>query len=216
MQLPKHIKYMVVEGVLGVGKSTLVNTLSKQIGTMALMEEYSTNPFLSKFYSDRAANAFQTQLFFLLSRHKQIKEVFNQQDMFAPQIISDYMFAKDQIFASMNLDENEMAIYNNLLPLLEKELTKPDYIVYLQANTEILLERISARDRIFERNMDENYIDTLNECYNSYFLHYTDSPLLIINTNEIDFVKNPDDFHLIKDTILDVPSGTNYFSPVRR
>jgi deoxyadenosine/deoxycytidine kinase len=125
------------------------------------------------------------------------------------------MFAKDKIFASLNLDENEMALYNKLAPLLEKDLPKPDYVVYLQANTDILMDRIASRDRIFERNIEEKYIDALNECYNSFFMHYNDSPLLIVNTNDIDFVKNPDDFQLLLTTICKTPQGTNYFSPMR-
>ncbi len=124
------------------------------------------------------------------------------------------MFAKDKIFASLNLDDNEMALYNKLSLLLEKDLPKPDYVVYLQANTDILMERIATRDRVFERNMDEQYIDALNECYNSFFMHYTDSPLLIVNTNDIDFVKNPADFQLLLTNICRAPQGTNFFSPI--
>ena len=214
MQLPKNIRYLAVEGVLGVGKSTLVKYLGKHIHSQIVLEDFTNNPFLTSFYKNRSAYAFQTQMVFLVSRHKQIKETIHQQDLFAPQIISDYMFAKDKIFASLNLDDNEMALYNKLSPLLEKDLPKPDYVVYLQANTDILMERIATRDRIFERNMDEKYIDALNECYNSFFMHYTDSSLLIVNTNDIDFVKSLSDFQLLLTNICRAPRGTNYFSPI--
>ncbi len=184
------------------------------INCQVLLEDFTNNPFLSQFYRDRHSYAFQTQIVFLLSRHKQIKDTVHQQDLFAPQVISDYMFAKDKIFASLNLDDNEMAVYNKLVPFLEKDLPRPDYVVYLQANTDVLMERIASRDRIFERNMDDKYIDALNECYNSFFMHYTSSPLLIVNTNDIDFVKNPADFQFLLDNICRAPQGINYLSPL--
>lgn len=214
LQLPKNIRYLAIEGVIGAGKSTLVKYLSQHIHCSSLYEDFENNPFLSDFYADRDSLAFQTQVVFLLSRHKQIKECFGQQDMFSPQIVSDYMFAKDKIFASLNLDENEMALYNKLTHLLEKDLAQPDYVVYLQASTDVLLERIAHRNRSYERHMDRKYIESLNECYNSFFHHYKASPLLIINTNEIDFVRYQEDFNLLLDTILNVREGTNYFSPV--
>lgn len=213
MQLPKHIRYLAVEGVIGAGKSSLVRLLSKHLNCQMLLEDYTNNPFLNSFYENRKAYAFQTQMVFLLSRHKQSKETFLQQDMFSPQIISDYMFDKDKIFASLNLDENEMALYHKISELLEKDIVNPDYVVYLQANTEVLLDRISLRDRTFERNIEETYIDALNECYNAYFLHYTKSPLLIVNTNDIDFVRHPEDFQMVLETICKAPQGANYYSP---
>ncbi len=216
MQLPKNIRYLAIEGVLGVGKSTLTRYLAKSLGCHPLLEDYENNPFLENFYQDRQSYAFQTQMVFLLSRHKQIKDLFNQQNLFRPQIIADYIFAKDKIFASLNLDENEMSLYNKITPFLEKELVAPDYVVYLQASTEVLLDRIALRDRAFERNIDEKYIDALNECYNSFFLHYSDSPLLIVNTNNLDFVKNTQDFNTLVEAILKVPNGTTYFSPLNR
>ncbi|MBF0433533.1 MAG: deoxynucleoside kinase [Fibrobacteria bacterium] len=214
MKLPKNIRYLAIEGVLGVGKTTLVKYLQQHLKCQTLFEDFQNNPFLENFYQDRAQYAFQTQIVFLLSRHKQIKDSFNQQDLFTPQIVSDYMFAKDKIFASLNLDDNEMALYNKLTAFLEKDLPRPDYVVYLQGNTDTLVERIYNRDRDFERDMDEKYIDALNECYNSYFMHYSDSPVLIINTNNIDFVKNPSDLQLIISQICQAPQGVNYFSPV--
>ncbi len=214
MNLPKSIRYLAVEGVIGVGKSTLVKYLSEHMACQPLFEEFETNPFLSEFYRDRKKFAFQTQIFFLLSRYRQILETFHQQDLFSPVRISDYMFNKDKIFASLNLDENEMALYSKLSALVERELTKPDYIIYLQANTDILLDRIRMRDRAYERNVDPKYIEALNECYNSYFMHYADSPLMIVNTNDIDFVRNPDDLQLLLEHICKAPRGVTYFSPM--
>ncbi len=214
MHLPSNIKYLAIEGVIGVGKSTLVKYLSRYFNCQALYEDFANNPFLSEFYKDRSNYAFQTQIVFLLSRHKQIKELFGQQNLFSGPIISDYIFAKDQIFASLNLDENELALYNKLLPMLEKDLVKPDYVVYLQANVDVLMERIHQRDRTFERNIEESYIQSLIEYYNSFFMHYTESPVLIVNCNDLDFVRNNDDLEFLIQHICKAPDGTNFLSPI--
>ena len=211
--LPERIRYVAVEGVIGVGKSTLVKALSERMGCMPVYEEFENNPFLSDFYKDKNRYAFQTQVFFFLSRYRQIKELFQQQDLFHPQIISDYMFAKDKIFATLNLDENEVALYYKFADLMERTLVKPDYAVYLQADTKTLIQRIRMRDRAYERNIDENYIEALNQAYNTFFHYYTASPLLIINTNNIDYVRNPQDLELLTELIAKVPEGVTYFSP---
>jgi deoxyguanosine kinase len=213
VSLPDRIRYVAVEGVIGVGKSTLVKALCERMGCVPLYEEFENNPFLSDFYKDKSRYAFQTQVFFFLSRYRQIQEVFHQQDMFRPQILSDYMFAKDKIFATLNLDENEVNLYYKFADILERNLIKPDYAIYLQADTKTLMNRIKLRDRPYERTMDESYIDALNRAYNHFFHYYTGSPLLIINTNNIDFVRNPDDLNLLLDTIVKVPEGVTYFSP---
>lgn len=211
--LPERIRYVAVEGVIGVGKSTLVKALCDRMGCMPLFEEFENNPFLSDFYKDKSRYAFQTQVFFFLSRYRQIQEVFHQQDMFRPQILSDYMFAKDKIFATLNLDENEVNLYYKFADILERNLIKPDYAIYLQADTKTLMNRIRLRDRPYERTMDEAYIEALNRAYNHFFHYYSGSPLLIINTNNIDFVRNPDDLNLLLETIVKVPEGVTYFSP---
>jgi deoxyadenosine/deoxycytidine kinase len=213
VSLPERIRYVAVEGVIGVGKSTLVKALADRMGCMPLYEEFENNPFLSDFYKDKSRYAFQTQVFFFLSRYRQIQEIFQQQDMFRPQILSDYMFAKDKIFATLNLDENEMNLYYKFTEVLEKNLAKPDYAIYLQADTKTLMSRIRMRDRPYERTMDEGYIEALNRAYNHFFHYYTGSPLLIINTNNIDFVRNPEDLNLLMETIAKVPEGVTYFSP---
>lgn len=213
VSLPDRVRYVAIEGVLGVGKSTLVKALCDRMGCQPLYEEFENNPFLSDFYKDKSRYAFQTQIFFFLSRYKQIQDVFQQQDLFRPQILSDYMFAKDKIFATLNLDENEMTLYYKFTELLERELVKPDYVVYLQADTKTLMSRIRMRDRAYERNMEETYIEALNQAYNTYFHYYSNSPLLIINTNNIDYVKNPEDLNLLVNEIAKVPEGVTYFSP---
>jgi deoxyguanosine kinase len=211
--LPERVRYVAIEGVIGVGKSTLVKALSERMGCMPVYEEFENNPFLSDFYKDKNRHAFQTQVFFFLSRYRQIRELFQQQDLFRPQIISDYMFAKDKIFATLNLDENEVALYYKFADLMERDLVKPDYAVYLQADTKTLMNRIRLRDRAYERNIEESYIESLNKAYNTYFHYYSASPLLIINTNNIDFVRNPQDLDLLVELISKVPEGVTYFSP---
>lgn len=213
VSLPERVRYISVEGVIGVGKSTLVKALSARMGCMPVYEEFENNPFLSDFYKDKNRYAFQTQVFFFLSRYRQIQALFQQQDLFHPQIISDYMFAKDKIFATLNLDENELALYYKFADIMERDLVKPDYVVYLQADTKTLMHRIRLRDRAYERNIDENYIEALNQAYTNYFHYHKNSPLLIINTNNIDFVRNPQDLDLLVDLISKVPEGITYFSP---
>ncbi len=214
MRFPDAIRYVAIEGVIGAGKSTLVRILGQRLKSEVLFEEYENNPFLSGFYEDRSRYAFQTQMFFLLSRFNQIRERFHQQDLFAPLTISDYMFAKDRIFASLNLDENELALYDRLADLMERQLFQPDYVIYLQADTRVLMRRIRKRDRPYERDMDEEYIDALNRSYNQFFHHWRGSPLLIINTNHIDFVERPEDLELLLEEITKAPPGTTFLSPV--
>lgn len=211
--LPDRLRYVAIEGVIGAGKTTLVRLLGERLGAQTLHEEFENNPFLADFYKDRHRFAFQTQIFFLLSRFRQIQDYFQQQDLFRPQVVSDYMFAKDKIFATQNLDENEMGLYQHLSGLMEKQLPRPDYVVYLQADTPTLMQRIRQRDREYERDMDEDYIEALNQAYNAYFHYYDDSPLLIVNTNHIDFVRKTDDLNLLLDQILKAPEGTSYYSP---
>jgi len=158
--------------------------------------------------------AFQTQLWFLVSRYKQLSMMVAQQDLFHQVTISDYIFAKDRIFANINLDEDELILYNQLTRVMESSIAQPDLVVYLQTSTDVLLKRIEKRGRAYEYNMDRDYIDLLNQAYNHFFFHYNSTPLLIINTNDIDFVNNTDDFEEIVEQIVRARNGTSYYQPM--
>ena len=209
--MKKHY-HITIEGSIGVGKTSLAKILSKEIEAKLILEEFEENPFLSEFYKDSKRYAFQTQLFFLLSRYKQ-QDDFKQTDIFTKSIVSDYMFMKDRIFAALNLDEKEMTLYNSIANILEKNIIYPDLIIFLQSETSRLMDNIKSRGRDYEINMDWNYIDSLNQMYNEYFFRYNKSPLLIINTNDIDFVNNDNDLSEIMDIIRQPVSGTKYFNP---
>ena len=205
-------RYIVVEGVIGVGKTSLTKLLSTRTTGRLNLEVVEENPFLAKFYEDRSAFAFQTQIFFLLSRFRQQQNLF-QHDLFSATMISDYLFAKDKIFANLNLADEELVLYNQLAVILEQRVLKPDLVIYLQARTEVLLQRIQWRGRAFEQDMDPSYLDALNGAYSYYFHHYKDSPLLVVNTDHLDFVNVPQDFELLYEQLAEEFSGTRYFAP---
>lgn len=186
-------KYIAVEGAIGAGKTTLARKLSEWYGAHFLAEEFETNPFLGSFYDDIQRYAFQTQIFFLLSRFKQQKQL-RQFDLFQSRIISDYIFHKDRIFATLNLSPAEMKLYDALAKLMEQEIVTPDLIIYLKSSAPRLLENIHKRNRDFELNISEAYIVTLNKLYEAFFEGYTKSPLLILNMENFDIVENPEDF----------------------
>ena len=213
-KLPEHINYLCVEGVIGVGKTSLCNLIANEFNSRLILEAAEENPFLHEFYKNRQSAAFQTQLWFLLSRYRQLTENFAQQDLFHRAIISDYIFAKDNLFASINLDENEMAIYNSISSILEKNVPKPDFVIYLQASTGALIRRIEKRGKSYEININRNYIETLNQAYNHFFFHYKDSPVLIVNTDDMDYVNNRADFDVIIEQIFLTKWGSNYYRPL--
>lgn len=184
-----HLKYIAIEGVIGAGKTSLAVQLEKTIGGNLILEEFEENPFLEEFYKDPEHYAFQTQIFFLLSRYRQQEKV-TQYDLFHERIIADYMFNKDRIFATLNLNEKEMSLYNMVATVLEKRIVKPDLAIYLHASTDRLMQNIRKRGRKYERKIEREYIDSLNRLYEEYFWNYADSPLLIINTENLDFVNN--------------------------
>jgi len=205
-------RYIVVEGVIGVGKTSLTKLLSTRTSGRLNLEVVEENPFLTQFYQDRSAYAFQTQIFFLLSRYRQQQNLF-QHDMFSSTLISDYLFAKDRIFANLNLSDDELVLYNQLATILEQRVLKPDLVIYLQARTTVLMQRIRWRGRAFEQDMDEGYLNALNAAYSYFFHHYKDSPLLVVNTDNLDFVNVPGDFDLLFDQIGEKFNGTRYFAP---
>ncbi len=206
-------RYIVVEGPIGVGKSSLTNLLAQRFDARRVMEVVEENPFLASFYGDRQKYAFQTQLFFLLSRFKQQQELF-QQDLFSAVTVSDYLFAKDRIFAALTLDSNELSLYERVFDALGTRVTKPDLVIYLQARLDVLLGRIKKRAREFERGFDAKYLESLCHAYNDFFFHYQETPLLVVNTSDIDFVNNADDLDNLLNVIRQTKKGTVHYQPL--
>ena len=206
------MNYIAIEGPIGVGKTSLAKLLSKRLSAKLILEKFEDNPFLSEFYNDPGRFAFQTQLFFLLQRYQQQQDI-RQVDMFHNLIISDYMFIKDRLFASLNLDDKEMNLYDSIANMMERNVINPDLIIYLQADTSTLMKNIDKRGRDFENNISYDYINALNEIYTEYFFRYNDTPLVIINTNNIDFVNNADDLDQVIEYIRQPVSGTKFFNP---
>ena len=188
-----HLHYIAIEGVIGAGKTSLAHPLQQKLGGRLVLEEFEENPFLEDFYRDPEHYAFQTQIFFLLSRYRQQEQIM-QYDLFEKKIIADYMFVKDRIFATLNLNEKEITLYNMLARILEKRIVKPDLAIYLKASTKKLMHNIRKRGRPYERQIKEDYIDALNNLYEEFFWNYSSTPLLIINTENLDFVD--DENHL--------------------
>ena len=208
----EDLRYIAVEGVIGAGKTSLTARLSQTMGAQAIYEEFEKNPFLEEFYESPARYAFQTQLFFLMSRYHQQQEL-HQIDLFQDCVVTDYVFAKDRIFATLTLNEKELKLYDGIAKLMEKDIVKADLIIYLQASTSHLMKHIRERGRKMEKHISEDYIKALNELYNDFFFHYTDAPLLVINTDEIDFVHNENDYKDILFEINQHTSGTRYYIP---
>ena len=207
-------QYIVVEGPIGVGKTSLARLLAKEFNARCLLEKPEENPFLSHFYQDRKKYAFQVQVFFLLTRFQQQQEIA-QPDLFNQVTISDYLFDKDRLFALLNLDGNEFVLYEKIFQLLGGRIPTPDLVIYLQAKPEVLLQRIKSRNIAYEKEMEFDYLKKLTETYNSYFFHYNQSPLLVLNTSEIDFVKRKEDFDQLLREIRGMKKGTWYFTPMR-
>lgn len=204
--------YIAIEGVIGAGKTTLAKMLAEKIGAEALLDDAMNNPFITDFYKDRKRYAFSTQLFFLLTRYQQQQSLI-ERDLFAQRIVADYTFIRDHIFATVNLSERELILYEKILPLLQANIPKPDLTIYLQTSTPVLLERIKKRNFGFERSIDYDYINGLNEAFNYFFFHYDDSPLLVVKTDNIDFVENQEDFDSLVDLTKKPISGKKYYVP---
>jgi deoxyguanosine kinase len=190
--------FIAIEGVIGVGKTTLARYLHEALGASLVLEVFEENPFLSSFYQDRDRYAFQTQMFFLLSRHQQMR---NLAAMPRP-IVSDYMFAKDQLFARQTIRGDELMMYERVYAALSENTITPDLVVYLRADTPTLMHRIEVRDRPYERGMDENYIDGLRVAYENFFAHYDPKRLLRVDTNNLDVVHHEDDRHEVIQRVL--------------
>lgn len=209
-----RLQYIVIEGVIGAGKTSLATLMAERFGGRVLLEQHEENPFLPDFYRDPRHFAFSTQMFFLLSRYRQQQEI-PQRDLFHELLIADYLFAKDRIFASLTLDERELSLYDKVAKLLERDIPPPDLVVYLQSSTERLMANIRRRNRSYEKPIAEDYIRDLNEAYNRFFFNYTATPLLVVNSTAIDFVHNADDFENLIAQLSRPISGVQYYSPVK-
>ncbi len=207
-------KYLVVEGPIGVGKTSLVTLLAEQLGGRAILEESENNPFLLRFYKDRRRWAFQAQLFFLLSRYRQQEEMA-QHELFSNVTITDVFLPKDRIFALLNLSPDELVLYDQVYGLLRGRLPNPDLVIYLHAETDVLMQRVNQRGREYEKELSWEYLDALNRAYNEFFFAYADTPLLVIQTTEIDFVKNPSDLSNLIRQIRHMKGGVQYYVPSR-
>lgn len=194
--------YFAIEGVIGVGKTTLARLLQPNFKAELVLEVFEENPFLSSFYADRARCAFQTQIFFLLSRYHQQRRNITDRLAQVDSIISDYTFEKDALFARINLQGDELEMYYNVQEALAEKVTPPNLVVYLRASTDTLMRRIAQRDRPYERAMERSYIDMLNTAYDEFYLGSShSSQVLIIDTNDLDFVNRPEDLALIEQRI---------------
>jgi len=208
-----ELKHIAIEGVIGAGKTSLTIKLAKFLKAKAVLEKFEENPFLEKFYDDISHYAFQTQMFFLLTRYRQ-QQYLTQTDLFEQTIVADYMFEKDKIFAYLNLQDDELKLYETLVGLLEKNIPKPDLVVYLQCNVDHLMANIKKRGRKYERTISREYIQNLNEAYNYFFFRYKLSPLLIVNAEQIDFVNDEDDFARLTAEILKPRKVAEYYNPI--
>jgi deoxyadenosine/deoxycytidine kinase len=208
-----EVKYIAIEGVIGAGKTSLAKRISDRLKSILILEQFEQNPFLEKFYADRKRYAFQTQMFFLINRFKQ-QQFLNQGDLFSQFLVTDYIFDKDKIFAYLNLEGEELKLYETIFPLLSKDLRKPDLVVFLQSSTERLIHNIRKRNRRIERNITRSYIQELSDAYNNFFFKYNSTPLLIVNTSDLDFVNNEKDFNeLYKQIFREDRALNEYFKP---
>ena len=211
LKLPEDVHYIIVEGVIGAGKTSLARILSEQLNSRIVLEEHEANPFLEDFYREPERYAFQTQLNFLISRYQQQMKI-PQQDIFHQYLVADYLFAKDRIFARMNLSEKEVGLYEKLMPIMEGEIIKPDLVIYLQSSVERLMRNIRLRNRFYEQEMSEEYIRNLFAAYQQFFMNYKETPLLIVNATQLDFVHRQDDIDALLDCLTTPVRGTMYYN----
>ncbi len=206
-------KYIAVEGAIGVGKTSVVTRLAERLDAVTVLEEVGQNPFLKDFYDGRGGAPFQVELFYLLSRYRQQQELL-QRNLFQQVTLSDYVFDKSKLFAYLTLDDNELLIYDKLYGLLVESVPAPDLVVYLQAPTPVLLRRIRQRGRPEEEALSEEYLAEVNRAYNHFFFHYSQTPLLVVNTSEVDFVHRDEDLEDLLKQIRGMGKGTQYYVPL--
>ena len=205
-------RYIAVEGPIGVGKTTLAKRLALSFNYQILLEQAEENPFLERFYRNRRQSALATQLFFLFQRAQQMEDL-RQSDIFAPVQVADFLMEKDRLFARINLDEDEFALYEKVYQQLTFDAPKPDLVVYLQAPVDTLMGRIHERGVDAEKFIERSYLEDLNDAYSQFFLYYDESPLLIINAAEIDFVNDDQQYFQLVEHMLKTRSGRHYFNP---
>ena len=204
--------YIVIEGPIGVGKTTLAKKLAQTFGSELLLEGAAENPFMAKFYENPKAAALPTQLFFLLQRARQMQEM-RQGDMFNPVRVSDFLMEKDRLFAELTLDDDELKLYEQVYDQLTLDVPVPDMVIYLQAPVEVLLDRIETRGIQHERLIEAAYLQRLSDAYIEFFYHYSDAPLLIVNAKDVDFANNDNDYQQLLQRVTSVRSGRHFFNP---
>jgi deoxyguanosine kinase len=204
--------YIAIEGPIGVGKTSLAQALGLRIGARIVLEDTDSNPFIARFYQDPEKYAFPVQLYFLLTRYNQQRQLA-QQDLFAQATVTDYLLAKDRIFARLNLDPDELVLYEGVYRLLDGQLAKPDLVVYIRARVEVLAERLRKRNRTFERHISLEYLERISAAYRDFFFYYDETPLLVVDSSEIDFVGDSGDLEDLLREIDRTSTGSHYYVP---
>ncbi len=207
--------YIAIEGPIGVGKTSLAQALGLRIGARIVLEDTDSNPFIARFYQDPEKYAFPVQLYFLLTRYNQQRQLA-QQDLFAQATVTDYLLAKDRIFARLNLDPDELVLYEGVYRLLDGQLARPDLVVYIRARVEVLAERLRKRNRTFERHISMEYLESVSAAYRDFFFYYDETPLLVVDSSEIDFVDDPGDLEDLLREIDRTVTGSHYYVPRKR
>jgi deoxyadenosine/deoxycytidine kinase len=204
--------YIAVEGPIGVGKTSLARMLAEQLAARLVLDESGTNPFVARFYEDPDKYAFPAQLYFLLIRYRQQRELV-QQELFQQSTVSDYLFAKDRIFANLNLSPDELVLYDQVYRLLDSQMAKPDLVVYMWARAEVLIERLRKRNRDFERHISIEYLERVSGGYRDFFFYYEETPLLVVDTSGMDFVAHPEDLEELRREIDRTRIGVQHYVP---
>jgi deoxyguanosine kinase len=204
--------YIAIEGPIGVGKTTLARALARELGARLVLEDIGGNPFLPRFYTDPDSQAFPAQLYFMLTRFKQQRDLA-QQELFAQRTVADYLFAKDRIFATLNLTPDELALYEQVYRLVDASMARPDLVIYLSARLEVLVERLRRRNWDFERYISQEYLERVAAAYRDFFFYYEDSPLLVVDSSDSDFLSDPSDLAALIGEIERAGPGVQHYVP---